>query len=213
MIAGWREMTGTPPRDVFKEGMEAARAKFRPGFIEQEKSSAATKSTLGASKEPGHTTEMDAAEIIRAAAELLSTVYPAEHVGKALEDLAAKAAREMTTRATATPRLKWEHDRGDDENPAAFAWRAYQAEAKAGTLHRGVIGQEDKPLAVKLASWLRSHPMPEGIDIPTKPEWITRQAEAGKAKASYATRPQTEGQRIYNALTQRRYRERHSTPT
>ena len=44
------------------------------------------------------------AERIATAAELLSTVYPAEDVGKALEDLAAKAARETTDHATAAPR-------------------------------------------------------------------------------------------------------------
>jgi hypothetical protein len=49
--------------------------------------------------------------------------------------------------------------------------------------------------------------MPKEIDIPTLPEWNTRQAEAGKAKP--APRPQTDEQRIYNALTQRRYRSRH----
>jgi tetratricopeptide (TPR) repeat protein len=48
---------------------------------------------------------MDAAARIQAAAELLATVYPAEDVGKALEDLAAKAARETTARATAEARV------------------------------------------------------------------------------------------------------------
>jgi hypothetical protein len=89
------------------------------------------------------------------------------------------SARATTGRAPTEPRLNWEKDALADENPAAFAWRAYQAEAKAGTLHRGVIGQEDKALAVKLASWLRSPAnrelVPEGFDIPTKPEWNTRQ--------------------------------------
>jgi hypothetical protein len=94
------------------------------------------------------------------------------------------AGRETADRATAEPRLKWERDRLPDENPAAFAWRAYQAEAKAGTLHRGVIAQEDKSLAVKLASWLRSHPMPDGIDIPTLPEWNTRQLAKLKGEAA-----------------------------
>jgi len=153
---------------------------------------------------PSYTGGMDAAARIQAAAELLSTVYPVEHVRKALEDLAAKAARETTTRATATPRLKWDHDRLPDENPAAFAWRAYQAEAKAGTLHRGVIGHEDKPLAVKLASWLRSHPMPDGIDIPTLPEWNTRELAKRGGKVTVgrvAVRP--EDARLYSAA---RYR-------
>jgi hypothetical protein len=127
-------------------------------------------------------------------------------------DFAANAARETTGRATAAPRLKWERDRLPDETPAHFAARAYQAEAKAESLHRGLIGQEDKPLAVKLASWLRSHPMPEGIDIPTKPEWITRQAEAGKAKPAPSSRPRTGEQRVYDALASRRYRARHGSP-
>jgi hypothetical protein len=114
-------------------------------------------------------------------------------------------ARENTARAPAKPRrLKWDTDRRPDENPAAFAWRAYAAEAEAGTLHRGVIGKEDKPLAVKLASWLRTHDMPEGIDIPTKPEWNTRQIEAGKAKRAAAPPPRTEGQRLYDVAVKRR---------
>jgi hypothetical protein len=117
--------------------------------------------------------------------------------------LAAKAAaRETTARVTATPRLKWDRDRLPDENPATFAWRAYAEEAKAGTLHRGLIGREDKPLAVKLASWLRTHDMPEGIDIPTKPEWNERQL----AKLGEPPRPariRTDQTRLYEAA---RYR-------
>ena len=80
----------------------------------------------------------------------------------------------ILTAAKAARRLLWERDRLPEENPAAFTWRAYQAEARAGTLHRGVIGQEDPPLRLKLKNWLRTHPMPEGVDIPTKPEWNTR---------------------------------------
>ena len=83
--------------------------------------------------------------------------------------------RETTTRAEEPPRPKWQTDRRLDENPATFAWRAYQVEAKAGTLHRGVIYSEDRELHRRLNSWLRSHPMPEGIDIPTLPEWNSRQ--------------------------------------
>jgi hypothetical protein len=81
----------------------------------------------------------------------------------------------------ATPRLKWDTDRLPNENPAVFAWRAYQDEAKAGTLHRGLIYSEDRELHRRLNSWLRSHDMPEGIDIPTLPEWNSRQIEAAKA--------------------------------
>jgi hypothetical protein len=132
---------------------------------------------------------------------------------KAIEERAAQAARETTGHATAAPRLKWEQDRLPDENPAAFAWRAYQAEAQAGTLHRGIIYSEDRELHRRLNSWLRSHAMPEGIDIPTKPEWITRQADAGRAKpAPVASRPRTEEQRLYDALASRRYRARHGSP-
>jgi tetratricopeptide (TPR) repeat protein len=155
------------------------------------------------------TGSMNEAARIQAAAELLSTVYPVDAVGKALEDLAAHAGRSTTQRATAKPRAKWENRTGADADlsPPEFTAKHYAAEMANGTLHRGVIAQEDKPLAVKLASWLRSKPMPEGIDIPTKPEWITRQAEAGKAKQASAVRPRTEGQRIYDALRNRRRRE------
>jgi hypothetical protein len=113
-------------------------------------------------------------DTIQAAAELLSSIYPRKAVESALADLAANAAREATARVRAAPRLKWTRDRLPDENPAAFAWRAYQAEAEAGTLHRGVIGQEDPLLRRDLNNWLRTHAMPEGIDIPTLPEWNTR---------------------------------------
>jgi hypothetical protein len=101
----------------------------------------------------------------------------ARDLGIPVDDLKKLRAAhdEVTKAAPAAPRLKWGKDNAPDENPAAFAWRAYQAEAKAGALHMGVIRHEDKPLAVKLANWLRTHPMPEGVDIPTLPEWNTRQ--------------------------------------
>ncbi len=106
----------------------------------------------------------------------------------------------------AKPRPKWEDRKGADAklSPPEFIAKHYAAEMTAGTLHRGIIAQGDKPLAVKLASWLRSHPMPENIDIPTKPEWITRQAEAGKARPAPA--PRTQGQRLYDALRGRHRR-------
>lgn len=95
---------------------------------------------------------------------------------KLLQEAAGKmTAPVKKARVKKTHRLKWEKDALPDENPAVFAWRAYQAEAKAGTLHRGRIAQEDKPLAIKLSNWLRTHSMPEGVDIPTLPEWNTRQ--------------------------------------
>jgi tetratricopeptide (TPR) repeat protein len=99
--------------------------------------------------------------------------------------------------AAKLPRLKWESDRLPDETPAAFAWRAYQGEAQAGTLHRGIIAKEDKALAVKLANWLRTHPIPGDIDIPTLPEWNTRQlakVQGGEAEIL----------RLYEAVRRRR---------
>ena len=114
-------------------------------------------------------------------------------------------ARSTTTRpAKAKPRLKWEEDRREGENPAQFVWRAYALEAAAGTLHRGLIRTEDPELHRRLSSWLRSHPMPEGIDIPTKPEWHTRLL----AKLSKPLRPRGsigEG-RLYEVARNRRRR-------
>jgi hypothetical protein len=156
----------------------------------------------------GYDDEMDIAAVIRPAAEIFG-LTEAELTEAAHQYKAAKAgttARETTTRATAEPRLKWETDRQPDENPATFAWRAYDAEAKAGTLHRGVIYSEDRELHRRLNSWLRTYDMPEGIDIPTKPEWITRQIEAGRANP--APSPRTEGQRLYEAEKTRRWRSR-----
>lgn len=121
---------------------------------------------------------------------------------KALQREAAQQAAQRRTR-----RLKWDKDALPDENPAQFAWRAYQAEAKAGTLHRGVIGREDKPLAVKLASWLRSHDMPEGIDIPTKPEWNSQRL------ARLRDEPQArEVIRLLRVERDRAEKARHPTP-
>jgi hypothetical protein len=90
------------------------------------------------------------------------------------------AAKDITACSTTTrpakakPRLKWEKERREGENPAQFAWRAYAVEAAAGTLHRGLIRREDPELHRRLNRWLCSHPMPEGIDIPTKAKWHTR---------------------------------------
>jgi hypothetical protein len=105
-------------------------------------------------------------------------------------------------------RLRWVADRKQGENPAQFAWRAYADEAAAGALHRGIIFGEDEALYWKLIVWLRSHPMPNGIDIPTKSEWYSRQIEAGKAKQGPTRRLRTEGQLIYETLMARRRRGR-----
>jgi hypothetical protein len=130
---------------------------------------------------------------------------PFEVARKALQQAKAElTTRENTARAKATPRPKWKTDRDPDENPAAFAWRAYQAEAKAGTLHRGIIYSEDRELHKRLNSWLRSHPMPEGIDIPTLPEWNDRQlAKQAGAVSSGRRSVRTPAARLYDAA---RYR-------
>jgi hypothetical protein len=95
---------------------------------------------------------------------------PVEKVRRTLEALRA-VEHETTTRATATPRLKWETDRLPDENPAHFA-------ARAGYEHRGQIHEQDRRLSVKLSNWLRTHDWPEDVRyIPTKPEWNDRQVE------------------------------------
>jgi hypothetical protein len=119
-------------------------------------------------------------------------------------------ARSTTThRAKAKPRLKWEEDRREGENPSQFAWRAYAVEAAARTLHRGLIHRENPELHRRLNSWLRSHPMPEGIDIPTKPEWHTRLL----AKFDRPLRPRASAEegRLYNVARLRR-RQRGAPP-
>jgi hypothetical protein len=132
-----------------------------------------------------------------------------EAIEQKLADKGKASSREITGREAAEPhpvRLKWETDRQPDENPAAFAWRAYQTEAAVGKLHQGLIYDENRELYRRLRSWLRSHPMPEDIDIPTKRDWITRQIEAGRAKPASVSRPRTEEQRLYEAVARRRQR-------
>jgi hypothetical protein len=124
------------------------------------------------------------------------------------EDAAGITERETTTHAKATPRPKWESDRLPDENPAQFAWRAYATEAKAGTLHRGLISSEDPPLHRKLKNWLRTHEMPEGIEIPTLPEWNDRQL---RKLVSLRDDPATRETRRLEAVVSRR-RARQSIP-
>jgi hypothetical protein len=172
------------------------------------------------SKKPGYTGDapspeaaallrlpMGETEIIQAAGALLRKVYPEKAVTKALQDLASAARVTTKRRAKAKPRLKWGKNNLPDEDPATFAWRAYQAEAKAGTLHRGLIGQEDEALAVKLGNWLRTHKMPEGIDIPTKPEWNTRQLEKlGIAASSNDDPAALATLRLYEVARKRRER-------
>jgi hypothetical protein len=139
--------------------------------------------TVVENKTPGYTPEhggtMGDEENTEDELVTLARKVPSEKRGPAIDLLKNlfEAGSETTGRAKATPRLKWEKDALPDEDPATFAWRAYEADAKAGTLHRGVISTEDPPLHRKLKNWLRTYDMPEGIDIPTLPEWNNRQVD------------------------------------
>jgi len=143
---------------------------------------------------------------------------PPESAAARVADLIATVQAEVAQRNKPS-RLIWGKDSKPDENPAVFAWRAYAAEAKAETLHLGVIRQEDEPLAIKLYSWLRSPAnqkfIPEGFDIPTKPEWITRQlAKRDAPLTSSATYAATEEARLYSVAKRRaqRLRQLEHTP-
>jgi hypothetical protein len=149
--------------------------------------------------------ETDLSEATRLYVKARELGFTVEKAIETLEREAKDAARETTTgRAKAKRRLKWEKDARPGENPAEFAWRAYQAEAKAEALHRGLIGREDKLLRRDLNNWLRTHPMPKGIDIPTYPEWNTRRL-AETASPPRAVRVLTEEGRLHEAA---RYRAR-----
>lgn len=180
-----------------------------PGIIER----AESYSALGESNQAGYTDDQMENAPVDLNADAAELGLPPEIAREALKKAAADYARTMTARAPPPPRLKWQHDRRPDENPAAFAWRAYQAEAKAGTLHRGVIHAEDAQLHRRLNSWLRSHPMPEGIDIPTLPEWNTQQL----ARVEKPLRPSqrvvrhTEQGRLYEVARMRRRRREPSS--
>jgi tetratricopeptide (TPR) repeat protein len=145
--------------------------------------------------------DTSAASVLMAAAERFGLP---KDVVKAIGSLAADAARENTERARVEARPKWETDRAPDDNPASFAARAYAAEMAAGTLHRGIIRRDDPELHRRLNSWLRSNAMPEGMDIPTLPEWNTRElAKRREPPPSGRRTVRTQRGRLYDAA---RYR-------
>jgi hypothetical protein len=117
----------------------------------------------------------------------------------------------------ARPRPLWEDRKGEDAklSPPEFIAKHYAAEMKAGTLHRGVIAQHDKALAAKLPSWLRTHKMPKNIDIPTLPEWNTRQLEKlSTLRATlHATPIGREVQRLAQAAKRRAHGLVHAAPS
>ena len=119
-----------------------------------------------------------------------------------------RARGDNTPRTNPKPRALWDSRKGADAklSPPEFIAKHYAAEMAAGTLHRGVIAQYDKPLAVKLANWLRTHPMPEGIDIPTLPEWNTRQLGKLKGEA------ERDVLRLYEVARKRKSKQAAHTP-
>lgn len=89
-----------------------------------------------------------------------------------------ETARAATESAINIPRPLWRKRKNIDATltPAAFVAKYYAAEMAAGTLHRAMI--EDRILVRDLTNWLRTNDMPEGIDIPTYPQWNKRQLDA-----------------------------------
>jgi hypothetical protein len=140
------------------------------------------------SNNPVDINDMDAEARIQVAAEILSTVYPAEHVGKALEDLAAKAARETTSRsATATPRpeasdgLSWptEKWKGSPEHTGrkqhaiiAYLRRVWKPfiDDNSVIVTREVLKQKDSDAAAALKGYLHYNEIPRDIRIFTDDE-------------------------------------------
>ncbi len=101
---------------------------------------------------------------------------PASSLRAAVEVLAARHVRVKTV-TTPQKRLIWANDRLEDEDPVAFTLRAYATEYAVGMLHRRLIGKEDPVLRGRLETWIRSNGLPPGVDIPTMPEWNTKQME------------------------------------
>lgn len=127
----------------------------------------------------------DAEKIFEVAADLGGVRV--DDVRKTLEQLATRSA---TKDATQPPRAKWKAREGADPNlsPLEFIAKHYAAEMANGTLHRGLITREDKPLAMQLVHWLRSHPMPEGMHIPTRADRHDRETTQNKEARSYAAK-------------------------
>ncbi len=113
-------------------------------------------------------------------------------------------------KAVVTPRPQWNKDGPYGDRPADFIAKAYRPEMLAKTLHRGIIA--DKALVAKLASWLRSHPMPEGVDIPTRTEWNTRQLAAYEQIGEPLRPLHSEESRLHNVLRGRLYNVRKGQP-
>jgi hypothetical protein len=155
---------------------------------------------------------MDRAALLRAVADEYG--LPVQRIESALERATAETTtRQTTARAKEPPRLKWEIDRLPDDNPATFAWRAYAAEAKAGTLHRGLIHDEDRKLYTALYSWLRSNDIPAEIDLPTKREWNARQLGAlPTLRAKLRDDPTAQEVRRLEAVARRVRRSPQGTP-
>lgn len=73
-------------------------------------------------------------------------------------------------------RPRWANRSGSDKKltPSEFIRKYYVTEIEEGSLHRGIIHQEDKSLYIALANWLRNHDLPSDLNIPTYIEWNTQ---------------------------------------
>jgi len=127
-----------------------------------------------------YTSGMDEAARIQAAAELLSTVYPAERVGKALKDLAAETARETTTRGKATPRPDWIEARARGVTLPDFIAEKFETELRDGTMARAKL-RRFASLYGDYYNHLDQLP-PELQSLPTKSALNDRQVVEGKVK-------------------------------
>lgn len=59
--------------------------------------------------------------------------------------------------------------------PVDWVKLCYAAEIASGDLHWGVIRRSDPRLYKELRKWVRKHPLPPDLPIPTLPEWNTKQ--------------------------------------
>jgi ankyrin repeat protein len=152
------------------------------------------------SKKLSYKKEMDAESALRAAAEILSTVFEPTRVGRALEDLAADAARETTGRATGEPHpepsatdqrqpieLEWptetwdgSPEKGSRKKSAieAFLRRVWKPwiDTHDVIVTRQVLLSRDKSAAAALKSYLRFQELPSDIRIFTNDELNERLA-------------------------------------
>jgi hypothetical protein len=153
----------------------------------------------------------DEANILHAASNLLSRIYPRERVEKALEDLAAETARETTTRATAEPRPHWKDAAragGDDLATAlpqllvAFIKREFELELANSTMIRPMLNRY-AGLYQDYCNHRHQLP-PELKSIPKKGEFNDRLVVEGKVTSEDAVRSaERDRKRVARAVARR----------